>query len=116
MCCPDGVCECGGVTKYYDGLLGYEALVCQRCGEHWNCNDSVMAQENHIAEYRRRRIALTKDLLVSLKAFVRLYSREGDCRTPLINTMLRDAKEAIAKEDEVIEKIRIAKSSRAMRK
>lgn len=29
-------CPCGGQTKYHQGLLGYEAYVCQKCGEHWS--------------------------------------------------------------------------------
>ena len=29
-------CVCGGNLKYYDGALGYEAMVCQKCGEHWS--------------------------------------------------------------------------------
>jgi len=28
--------RCGGDTKYYDGLLGYEAMVCVKCDFHYN--------------------------------------------------------------------------------
>ena len=26
---------CSGVLKYYNGALGYEAMVCERCGAHY---------------------------------------------------------------------------------
>lgn len=29
-------CVCGGETHHYDGALGYEAMVCQTCGLHYN--------------------------------------------------------------------------------
>jgi len=25
-------CKCGGTYKWYDGCLGYESLVCDKCG------------------------------------------------------------------------------------
>ena len=27
--------RCGGNTKYRGGALGYEAMVCQKCGHHY---------------------------------------------------------------------------------
>jgi len=27
--------RCGGDIKYYDGALGYEAMVCKKCGHHY---------------------------------------------------------------------------------
>jgi hypothetical protein len=26
-------CKCGGIYEYYDGFLGYESLVCNKCGK-----------------------------------------------------------------------------------
>ena len=44
-------CECGGSLKYYDGAIGYEAMVCQRCGEHWG-DTSKENYQKHLAEYK----------------------------------------------------------------
>ncbi|MCR9292039.1 MAG: hypothetical protein NXI32_04920 [bacterium] len=30
-----GSCPCGGTTRYYDGALGYEAHVCEKCNRHF---------------------------------------------------------------------------------
>lgn len=27
--------RCGGKVEYYGGALGYEAMVCQKCGHHY---------------------------------------------------------------------------------
>ena len=35
------VCQlkgCNGKLEYYDGALGYEALVCNKCGAHYTHN------------------------------------------------------------------------------
>lgn len=47
----DDRCECGGKIRYYDGALGYEAMVCQSCGEHWN-DQSRKDYEEHVDRYR----------------------------------------------------------------
>jgi len=28
--------RCGGETKFYDGAMGYEAMVCKKCGHHYS--------------------------------------------------------------------------------
>lgn len=28
-------CDCGGTLRHYDGMLGYEAMVCQTCDTHY---------------------------------------------------------------------------------
>ena len=45
-------CECGGNLKYYDGALGYEAMVCQKCGEHW---DDLNKEDYkaHLSRYKK---------------------------------------------------------------
>lgn len=35
----ENVCECGGEVKYYDGCLGYEAMVCQKCSKHYTSDN-----------------------------------------------------------------------------
>jgi len=33
---PDkSLCGCGGEVGFYDGALGYEAMVCKKCGQHY---------------------------------------------------------------------------------
>jgi len=29
------LCGCGGILHHYDGLLGYEAMVCEACNQHF---------------------------------------------------------------------------------
>lgn len=29
-------CDCGGILVFYDGLLGYESLVCSQCKKDIN--------------------------------------------------------------------------------
>jgi hypothetical protein len=29
------LCGCGGKCRYYDGAIGYEAMVCKSCGQHY---------------------------------------------------------------------------------
>jgi hypothetical protein len=45
-------CLCGGVTTYHGGTLGYEAMICERCGFHWNAASKVR-HEAQIEEYKR---------------------------------------------------------------
>ena len=47
----NNTCECGGQLKYYDGALGYEAMVCQKCGEHWD-DMSREDYQKHLIEYK----------------------------------------------------------------
>lgn len=46
-----GQCECGGDLKYYDGALGYEAMICLKCREHW-CDQNEADRLLHIVRYR----------------------------------------------------------------
>ena len=46
----ENTCPCGGKLKFYDGALGYEAFVCQKCGEHWgDLNEEDY--KKHLNEY-----------------------------------------------------------------
>lgn len=45
-------CECKGKLKYYTGALGYDALVCQTCGEHWD-DRNIDDYLKHIERYRK---------------------------------------------------------------
>jgi hypothetical protein len=46
-------CECGAELKWYDGWLGYEAMRCVACGEHWHYySDNPNEHEEHLARYR----------------------------------------------------------------
>lgn len=43
-------CLCGGDADYHEGRLGYEAVICIECGEHWHdsCGDD---HEEHVRRY-----------------------------------------------------------------
>jgi hypothetical protein len=47
-----GQCECGGDLKYYDGALGYEAMICLTCREHWG-DQNEAERLSHLERYRR---------------------------------------------------------------
>ncbi len=38
MLVREHICICGNNEdyKFYDGCLGYEALVCEKCGRYWD--------------------------------------------------------------------------------
>lgn len=38
-------CLCGGELVYYDGCLGYEAMVCQKCGFYWDATSEEEQQK-----------------------------------------------------------------------
>jgi len=42
-----GKCACGEVDnfKYYDGCLGYEAIVCRKCGRYSDHNAEYKADD-----------------------------------------------------------------------
>lgn len=44
-------CLCGGHRNYYAGSLGYEAMVCEQCGEHW---DDQTSEQLGLHAYRYR--------------------------------------------------------------
>lgn len=46
-----GKCLCSGETHYYDGALGYEAMVCQTCHEHYMVGQSLPAHHAHVERY-----------------------------------------------------------------
>lgn len=40
----DGRCvlkHCNGTVRYYDGAMGYEAMVCQTCGAHYTVQGDI---------------------------------------------------------------------------
>ena len=38
-------CECGGKLRFYDGCLGYEAMVCLECGDYYDYKGKNDADE-----------------------------------------------------------------------
>lgn len=46
-------CECGGKLKYYDGAVGYEAMVCIECQEHWPIGQTDEQEDEHVKRYQK---------------------------------------------------------------
>jgi hypothetical protein len=71
ICQPEPCAGCGGTSRYYDGALGYEAYVCEQCGEHW-ADKSKEEYEKHIEDYKKGvRNGLTPFCVVTTETFTR---------------------------------------------
>lgn len=73
--------KCGSTDLYfYDGALGYEAIVCRRCGTH-HTNDNPIKPLRKITKRRKRRspyIVYYKDhIKISKSGVVRVMRNHG---------------------------------------
>ena len=71
---PKFTCSCGNTNpkkaKEYDGMLGYEAIVCKVCGKYYDLDENGKGRENKPDDWSRQLVGLPNvevGMIVKLK-------------------------------------------------
>lgn len=84
-------CVCGGETVKYDGMLGYEAMVCQRCGLHYNTY-SKEEHEIQLKKYEKihNHLAAAKVVEGNFNFVIRYYNKSFNFWNDVASFTLRN--------------------------